>query len=120
MSVDPPHDPKSAREHYSYAHYASRDVAEGFDALRFGGPIGRYLLETQEALLTEVLSPLKGLQVLDVGTGTGRVALGLAAQGARVRGLDASTEMLDVARERAARAGLDLSLIHISEPTRPY
>jgi hypothetical protein len=39
--------------HYSYAHYADRDVAEGFDALRFGGPIGRYLLEQQETILRE-------------------------------------------------------------------
>ena len=44
-------EPDADRDHYSYAHYADRDVAEGFDALRFSGPIGRYLLESQEALL---------------------------------------------------------------------
>jgi ubiquinone/menaquinone biosynthesis C-methylase UbiE len=106
MTADAPLDPRDDRGHYSYAHYASRDVAEGFDALRFGGPIGQYLLQSQEALLVEALSPLDGLRILDVGTGTGRAALAMAARGAAVEGVDASVEMLDVARSRAARAGL--------------
>ena len=87
--------------HYSYAHYADRDVAEGFDALRFSGPIGRYLLEQQETILRDALAPLGGRIILDVGTGTGRAALSLAAQGARVIGLDYSAEMLGVAAGRA-------------------
>jgi SAM-dependent methyltransferase len=94
------------RTHYSYRHYADPAVADGFDALRFGGPIGRYLLESQEALLMEMLAPVQTRRVLDVGTGTGRAALGLAAAGARVVGLDASAEMLRVAHERAAEAKL--------------
>jgi ubiquinone/menaquinone biosynthesis C-methylase UbiE len=99
---------EAGRDHYSYAHYANRDVAEGFDALRFGGPIGQHLLQTQEALLVDVLSPLEGRRVLDVGAGTGRVALALAARGAIVHGLDASAEMLAVAHERATQAGLSI------------
>jgi ubiquinone/menaquinone biosynthesis C-methylase UbiE len=105
----PAPDAKPGRSHYSYAHYASRDVAEGFDALRFGGPIGRHLLEVQDTLLAEALQPVEGRRVLDVGTGTGRAALGLAARGAVVHGLDASAEMLDVARERARQAGLPIT-----------
>jgi SAM-dependent methyltransferase len=92
--------------HYSYAHYANRDVAAGFDALRFSGPIGRYLLETQERLLLDALAPVAGRSVVDVGTGTGRAAIGLAAAGAVVTGLDASAEMLEVARQRARDAGV--------------
>ena len=69
------------RQHYSYTHYANKDVAAGFDQLRFSGPIGEYLLETQESLLVEAFKPLAaggaegaltGVHVLDVGTGTGR------------------------------------------------
>lgn len=93
------------RQHYSYAHYANRDIAAGFDALRFSGPIGRFLLEQQEQLLVEALAPLEGRTILDVGTGTGRAAIALARAGARVTGLDASIEMLDVARQRASEAG---------------
>lgn len=97
--------PGPDRDHYSYAYYADHDVAEGFDALRFGGPIGRMLAEAQAALLLEALAPLEGRRVLDVGTGTARAALTLAAAGARVVGLDASMEMLQVGRGRAREAG---------------
>jgi len=92
------------RDHYSYAHYANRQVAEGFDALRFSGPIGQLLLDTQEALLLNALAPMAGRRVLDVGTGTGRAAIGLAKAGATVTGVDASNEMLEVARIRAKEA----------------
>jgi ubiquinone/menaquinone biosynthesis C-methylase UbiE len=92
-------------DHYSYTHYASQDVAQRFDALRFSGPIGTYLLETQERLLLEALQPAPGRRLLDVGTGTGRAAIALARAGAEVVGVDASAQMLDVARERAAAAG---------------
>ena len=104
--TDPVTTPDPDRGHYSYAHYANRDVAEGFDALRFSGPVGRFLLQSQDTLLREALSPLAGRRVVDVGTGTGRAALGLASQGASVIGLDASAEMLTVARTRATAAGL--------------
>lgn len=98
------------RDHYSYSHYASRDVAEGFDALRFGGPIGRYLLACQQELLQEALAPGRSRTILDVGTGTGRAAIGLAAAGARVIGVDASVEMLRVARTKAAQAAVAIEL----------
>lgn len=96
------------KTHYSYAHYADPDVAAGFDALRFSGPIGELLAETQERVIAEFLAPIGGLSVLDVGTGTGRAAIALARRGARVTGVDASSEMLTVARGRAAAAGADV------------
>jgi SAM-dependent methyltransferase len=98
------------RDHYSYAHYADMAVAEGFDALRFSGDVGRFLLEEQAALLDEWLEPGPSRTILDVGTGTGRAAIGLARSGARVIGLDASAQMLAVGRSRAASAGLALDL----------
>lgn len=91
--------------HYSYAHYDDRQVAEGFDALRFSGPIGRLLLDVQQRLLVEALEPGPARRVVDVGTGTGRAAIGLATAGASVIGLDASLEMLRVAERRAQAAG---------------
>jgi ubiquinone/menaquinone biosynthesis C-methylase UbiE len=94
------------RGHYSYAHYATRDVAEGFDALRFGGPIGRYLLDVQAQLLRQALAAAQGRQVLDVGTGTGRAAIALAEAGADVTAVDASAAMLAVAVRRAAEASV--------------
>lgn len=81
-------------------------MATSFDAARFGGPIGRMLLEDQERVLVEFLGDVAGRRVLDLGTGTGRAAMALARQGARVTGVDASSQMLSVARQRAGQEGL--------------
>ena len=87
--------------HYSYEHYKSERVAEGFDALRFGGPIGQLVQHTQEVLLMAAFGPIRGRTILDVGTGTGRAALAFARAGAIVTGIDASEQMLAVARRAA-------------------
>jgi ubiquinone/menaquinone biosynthesis C-methylase UbiE len=47
-----------------------------------------------------------GERVLDVGCGTGSLALRCAERGGRVTGIDISPRMLDVAREKIAAAGL--------------
>jgi SAM-dependent methyltransferase len=90
--------------HYRYSVYADPAMAESFEAMRFGGPIGRLLSESQERVITAFLSPIAGRRILDVGTGTGRAAIALALKGAAVTGVDASEEMLTVARRRAADA----------------
>lgn len=95
--------------HYSYTSYADPAVAAGFDAMRFGGPIGALLREDQEGVLDRFLGDVSGQRLLDVGTGTGRAALALSRRGARVTGIDASHEMLGVARARATQAGLDIT-----------
>jgi 2-polyprenyl-3-methyl-5-hydroxy-6-metoxy-1,4-benzoquinol methylase len=97
--------------HYSYDVYADPCMAEQFDGLRFGGPIGRLVADTQEARIVAFLDPLKGRPVLDVGTGTGRAAIALARRGAIVTGVDASREMLDVAERRALDAGVRVAFV---------
>jgi SAM-dependent methyltransferase len=47
--------------------------------------------------------------VLDLGAGTGNHALPLARRGYEVAGVDLSGEMVEVAREKARDAGLDVS-----------
>lgn len=94
------------KDHYSYRVYADPSMADAFDALRFSGPIGTLLAESQDRVVSGFLGPVEGRDIVDVGTGTGRAALGLARRGARVTGVDASEEMLRVARARAADAGL--------------
>jgi demethylmenaquinone methyltransferase/2-methoxy-6-polyprenyl-1,4-benzoquinol methylase len=47
-----------------------------------------------------------GQRVIDVGCGTGALALRLARRGARVKAIDVSAEMLEMAATRAREAGL--------------
>jgi SAM-dependent methyltransferase len=51
-----------------------------------------------------------GGPVLELGVGTGRIAIPIAADGIRVVGVDSSPGMLEVARERAALAGVQLDV----------
>lgn len=98
-------------DHYSYAVYVDPAMAERFDALRFSGPIGRLIADTQEQQIAAFLEPLAGQRVLDVGTGTGRAAIALARRRAVVTGVDASAEMLEVAGRRALEAGADVTFL---------
>ena len=52
-----------------------------------------------------------GGPVLDVGAGTGRVALRLAGEGVDVTALDRDAELLDALSERAAAAGLEVETV---------
>jgi SAM-dependent methyltransferase len=95
-------------DHYSYRLYADASMADRFDTMRFSGPIGTLLAETQDRVIAGFLGDVAGRAILDVGTGTGRAAIGLARKGARVTGVDASAEMLRVARDRAASDRVDI------------
>ena len=59
-----------------------------------------------------------GGPVVELGVGTGRVAIPIAADGIRVIGVDSSRGMLDVCARRAALAGvtLDLRVGDLREP----
>lgn len=52
-----------------------------------------------------------GMRGLDLGTGTGSLALGLAAEGLELVALDPAPELLAVARRRASELGLSLSFV---------
>jgi SAM-dependent methyltransferase len=96
-------------DHYSYTFYADPSTAEQFDARRFGGPIGELVAAGQARVLLEMAGDVHGRSVLDVGTGTGRAALLLARAGAAaVTGVDASEQMLAIARQRAAAGRFDV------------
>ena len=66
--------------------------------------MGNWLIELEEPEVYRVLGDVADSDVLDVGAGTGRHAIRLAEQGARVTALDFSEEMLARAR---AKPGAD-------------
>lgn len=69
------------------------------------------------ALWRELATSAKG-PVLDVGAGTGRVSLHLAARGIEVTALDLHDELLQTLRERAAR--LDLRVATVAADARDF
>jgi release factor glutamine methyltransferase len=82
-----------------------------------------------EVVVERCLALLEGLEdpaVLDVGTGTGAIALAVADEhpGARVTALEASPAAIDLARENADLLGLAIELVegdlHDGLPGGPY
>jgi ubiquinone/menaquinone biosynthesis C-methylase UbiE len=102
-------DQAADHEHYSYTAYADPAMAQTFDKRRFSGPIGELVAKTQARVLANMVGRIQNRQMLDVGTGTGRAALILAAGGAKVTAVDASEEMLAIARQRAAEQLLSVT-----------
>jgi SAM-dependent methyltransferase len=66
------------------------------------------VLEPVHDELVERLGVRRGDAWLDVGTGTGAIALRAARGGARVSAIDSSAPLIEQAGEDAARAGLDV------------
>jgi ubiquinone/menaquinone biosynthesis C-methylase UbiE len=93
---------RRAKAHYSYTMYADPTMARTFDARRFGGPIGDLVQRAQARVLANMVGRIQDRRILDVGTGTGRVAILLAHGAAKVTAVDASEEMLAIASRRAA------------------
>ena len=65
----------------------------------------------QDLALWEQLAADAGGTVLDLGCGTGRVALHLARRGAEVRGVDSNPVLIAALRERAERERLGVSTL---------
>ena len=67
----------------------------------------------------QVLGDVAGLDVLELGCGAAQWAIALASRGARVTGLDQSSEQLRHAREAAEAAGVEVRLVEASAETVP-
>jgi malonyl-CoA O-methyltransferase len=74
------------------------------------------LILLEESHLGPLLGEVAGLTVLDLGCGTGRHALRLAAQGASVTAVDFSRAMLDRARKKAEADKVTFSYHDLAEP----
>lgn len=61
-----------------------------------------------------------GQKLLDVGCGTGVVAITAARRGAKVRGLDLSPVLIERAREHARLVNLDLDFVEGDAESLPY
>ncbi|MEK7692572.1 MAG: class I SAM-dependent methyltransferase [Chloroflexota bacterium] len=87
-------------------------VAEIYDATRAMPP--EVAGAVTEALLRELRSVSETPRLLEVGIGTGRIAVPLAAAGVRVTGIDISTGMLGLLRKK--RDDIDVMLAVAARP----
>lgn len=74
-------------------------------------PEGRLRSDLAFANIQEFLPPTHGLRALDIGSGTGVMALRLARLGIHVTLLDSSPQMLDLASGTARDAGMGASIV---------
>lgn len=79
--------------------------------------LANWLIALDEAEVEHILEEVAGQELLDVGGGTGRYALGLAASGARVTVIDFSEEMLAKAR---AKPGAERVRFVAHDVLRPF
>jgi len=77
-------------------------------------------IETVGRFVAERAGAGSGVELLDVATGAGNVSIPAAQAGAKVTGLDLTPKLLEVARERAAAAGVELELIEGDAEELPF
>jgi SAM-dependent methyltransferase len=79
--------------------------SHNYDAKRFRSPAGLFYEDLANTQLYRLLGDECG-SLLDVATGTGRIAVGLAQRGLDVTAIDISEGMLRRARNKALQAGV--------------
>ena len=98
-----------------------RRWARGYDWLVTLLSLGRR--DTLRTAVIELADLKPGMRVLDVGCGTGTLAIGLRAavgEGGYVSAIDASPEMIDVAMKKARKRGVDLDFRLGTAEDLPY
>ena len=86
--------------HKHFTDYDAPGAAATFEAEHFGNDVGRFLHETELEKIRSLIDD-RDASVADIGTGSGRLAIPLARDGHSVVAVDASREMLNVARAKA-------------------
>ncbi len=68
--------------------------------------------ERERDFLASLLKEFRWQRIMDAGCGTGGEAITLASLGATVAGVDATFDLLETAREKAAKAGVSVEWFH--------
>ena len=70
----------------------------------------------EEPLVEELLGDVRGLEILDLGCGTGRHSVRMAAAGAHVAAIDFSSGMLEQARAKVGGSDVHFQQHDLSQP----
>lgn len=97
--------PTAAPAEASWHRYSTAGLASGDT-----GGVVVYGAELPSEADLRLLGPVEGKRVLDLGAGTGRNAVVLAQQGAKVIAVDPSADVLGAARERCDAADVRVEL----------
>lgn len=92
-------------------------VAEGYDRWSaIYDAMDNVLVALEEPVVDELIGAVGGRSLLDLGCGTGRHAIRLAARGADVTGVDFSRGMLERARQKAGAERVRFVAHDLTEP----
>ena len=83
-------------------------------------PLGSLCDKLEKDAVFSLADVKDGELVLDVSCGTGNYSLELKRRGARVIGLDISSEMLSIAKEKSEREGLKIDFIRADAAMPPF
>jgi SAM-dependent methyltransferase len=85
--------------------YSDRNTAGKYDRVRFRSRGGAIIDQVEKELVLKALGKRKGVKILDLGCGTGRLIYELSQRGYRnIYGLDISGPMLSIAKKRVPAA----------------
>jgi len=88
------------------------NVASDYDAW-YTDKKGNFVDKVETDLAFKMIKVEKGMNVLDIGCGTGNFSIKLAKMGCIVTGIDISDNMLNIARQKAAEENLDIKFLHM-------
>lgn len=101
--------------------YQSEQAAETYDRRRFKNLKGKWLDAREKRIIGGLLKFLpEGSQILDLASGTGRIAEFLLSSGYKVCGADISSQMLKVAKERLSNFGESIELHQADAERLPF
>ena len=80
------------KKHYAYTYYENKYVVDEYNIDRYGYEFGKYLYNLEVNLFTNYIS--SNGNILDIGSGTGKLFLTLKERNREVVGMDASKAMI--------------------------